>query len=282
MNTGMWIWKIKDCEGGDALAIAAAAKQAGFTRVYLKVADGGYLFNVTNGKDLCPDTVKVLHAAGLEVYGWQYFYGYPTYEIAAAVKRIQTLMLDGYVLDAEAEFKTADGGNKAAQIVNGIRSACPNTPLGFSSFRFPSLHPEFPWSAFLSLCDFNAPQVYWEQAHNAGDQLRRCVAEFSGMKPLKPILAVGPTYKNNGWAPTVEETAEFIETAKTLKIDISFFSWDECRRDTPQLWKTISNQGTTPPPPDRLAVVEQKVAALQNSVTSLEKAVNALKSALPK
>jgi hypothetical protein len=300
MKTGMWIWKIKDCNGGDPLMIAQAAKLAGLSRVYLKVADGPYTFNInpTTKADLCPAVVKALQAAGIEVWGWHYCYGYyPDQEAQVAVKRISELHLDGYILDVEGEFKTtfaADAANRATTLCTLIRKSFPTYPLGFSSFRFPNYHQEFVWSVFYKYCDFNLPQVYWEQAHNAGYQVKESLRQFKLMSP-KPLWPIGATYKNGGWAPSEAEVTEFLDTCKAMGFENpSFFSWDECERDLPALWAVVSKYGEQkaplPPPastdvpttPDRITTIEQKVAALQTAVTALNQAVTSLKNTIQK
>ncbi len=42
---GCFIWKIKDCEGGNPQAIAARAVEAEFSHVLVKIADGTFTYN---------------------------------------------------------------------------------------------------------------------------------------------------------------------------------------------------------------------------------------------
>lgn len=60
----------------------------------------------------------------------------------------------------------------------GAGTGLPNTPI--ASVRYPRYH-RLPWRAFLERCDYAMPQVYWEQAHNPGDQLRRSLAEYQDL-----------------------------------------------------------------------------------------------------
>jgi hypothetical protein len=94
------------------------------------------------------------------------------------------------------------------------------------------------------------PQVYWEQAHNPGAQLRRCLEEYQSLKaPFRPVVPTGPGYKHNGWLPTVVDVTEFNQTAQSLGLPAqNWFSWDECRRDLPEIWTAICGQ-TVPPRP---------------------------------
>lgn len=265
---GFFIWKIRDCEGGSPEGIADAAQSAGFTHVLLKVADGNYSYNVDTmtKNDLVPPVVEALRARGIAVWGWQYVYGYdPAGEARIAIRRIQQFNLDGFVIDAEAEYKVPGREACARKYASELRKALPNLPLALSSYRFPSYHMQLPWRAFLEYCDYNMPQVYWEQAHNPAPQLARCVREFQSLLPYRPVIPTGPAYKWNGWRPTEEDFQEFFSAVKDLKLDgVNFFSWDECRRDLPNLWDQFARldwDGTTVVPK---GLPEQYIEALNS------------------
>ena len=105
---GMMIWMIPRAENGDAEAIANVAKAAGLSHVLIKIADGPYAFNVdkTTKVDLIPPVAKALKAKGIQVWGWHYVYAYsPLAEADQAIQRVNELQLDGYIIDAEREFK---------------------------------------------------------------------------------------------------------------------------------------------------------------------------------
>jgi hypothetical protein len=240
---GFFIWKIIDCEKGDPKAIASVAKRSNFTHVILKIADGAFPYNVNRqtNYDYVGPVVDSLRQQGIEVWGWHYVYGdYPTSEANIAVKRMKEFDLSGYVIDAEMEYKEPGKKNAAAAFMKILRKNLPNTPMALSSYRFPAFHPQLPWKTFLDYCDYNMPQVYWEQNHNADANLRRSVKEFQNLTPFRPVIPTGPTYRAGSWVPTVEDLREFLEVSKELKLDaVNFFSWDECRPAYPDLWKTI-------------------------------------------
>ncbi|HEX2981890.1 MAG TPA: hypothetical protein VHO48_16655, partial [Anaerolineaceae bacterium] len=242
---GFWIWKIINCEGGVTSAIVDQAVAAGLTHVMIKIADGAGSSNVdtTTGQDKVAPLANALRAKGLQVWGWHYVYGYdPNAEASKAISRLQALGLDGYIVDAEGEFKQEGKATAASTFMTKVRSAFPNLPIALSSYRYPSYHPTFPWKSFLEKCDLNMPQVYWEQAHNAGTQLTRSFNEFQKMTPYRPVIPTGAAYKHNGWVPTDADVLEFLNTARSLHLDAAnFFSWDECRRDLTGLWSTISD-----------------------------------------
>lgn len=269
---GFFIWKIPDCEGGNPTAIANAAVAAKFTHVLIKIADGNYSYNYnrTTKVDLVPPVAQALRAKGIQVWGWHYVYGYdPAGEARIAVQRIKDLNLQGYVIDAEGEYKQSGRETAARKFMTDLRASLPNLPIALSSYRFPSYHPQLPWKAFLEKCDYNMPQVYWEQAHNPADQLARSVRELTAITPSRPVIPTGPAYGTGGWAPTTGDITNFMNKARELNLSaVNFFSWDECRAGHQALWETIASYswGTGPVPKD---IVEQYIDALNTRDPSI-------------
>lgn len=249
---GFFIWKIADCEHGNPEAIATAAKNAGMTHVLIKIADGAYAYNLDPQTkfDRVGPVVEALRHKGMQVWGWHYVYGYdPAGEARIAVRRVQQFQLDGYVIDAEEEYKEPGRASAAQRFCKELRKGIPNVPVALSSYRFPTYHPQFPWRAFLEFCDYNMPQVYWEKAHNPAAQMARVMKEFHALSPTRPVIPTGPAYKWNGWRPTEADLTEFLGTAATYQIPaMNFFSWDECRRDLPNLWNLIAQYPFGSPP----------------------------------
>ena len=171
-------------------------------------------------KDLVPDAVAAFNAVGIQVWGWGYVYGYdPDGEAAAAVKRVNDLDLAGWIIDAEAEYK--DKSAQAALYMGALRTRIPHTPLAICSFRFPDLHPEFPWKYFLT-ADINMPQVYWMQAQNAGSQLRQSYTQFQKRCKI-PFAPIGAAFGEAGWIPTTDSIKEFADTA--YKMGLPAYGW---------------------------------------------------------
>lgn len=231
--------------GMDTATIARVAKTAGMSAVMIKVADGAVRSNYDTAtrRDYAQELVDALHAVGIQAWGWQYVYGrYPLGEAQMAADCVRVLRLDGFVIDAEKEYKAPGMAANAKLYVNALRRAVGSAyPLGITAYRFPSLHREFPWHEFLSACQYNFPQVYWEQSHNAAAQLARCVREFGAMSPARPIVAMAPTYAVGGWRPLCEDIHAFMESARELGLaGMSFFCWDELRAQVPDLWTEIS------------------------------------------
>jgi hypothetical protein len=251
---GFYIWKIPDCERGNAGAIAALAASAGLTHVLIKITDGLYSYNYDYQRkiDLVPPVRDALKARGIDVWGWQYIYGRdPAGEARIAVQRMQELGLDGFVINAEVEYKEPGKRAAATTYMRALRNGLPNTPLALSSYRYPTYHPQLPWREFLERCDWNMPQVYWVLASNPGAQLARCLNEFQNITPYRPIFPTGAAFAEHGWRPEADQIEAFMNAARDLNLTgVNFWSWDNCRRRLPHLWDTIAAydwDGTGPP-----------------------------------
>lgn len=270
---GFFIWKIQDCEKGNPQAIASAAQAAGLSHILIKIADGNYPYNLDSKTrvDLVPPVVSALRSRGIAVWGWHYVYGYdPLGEARIAIQRLKELGLDGYVIDAETEYKEPGRENNARRFMNEYRKAFPNLPTALSSYRFPTYHRQLPWREFLEACDYSMPQVYWEKSHNAAANIKRCLKEYQQLVPYRPVILTGPGYKWDGWRPTEDDLREFFQTAEEARIPaVNFFSWDECRRDLPNLWNLIAkyNYGSQQSEEKPKALPEQLIQALNSRQT---------------
>jgi hypothetical protein len=239
----MFIWGILSCEKGDVNAIANLASEANLSHVLVKIADNTVPYNLDpkTKADLVGPLVRALRARDIQVLGWHYIYGYnPAAEADRAIQLIKLHQLDGYVIDAEAEYKKP-GRDQAARIfMQRLRSALPSYPIALSSYRFPSLHPHFPWKAFLEKCDLIMPQVYWLYAHNPAEQIIRCVREFESMVPHRPVFPTGSAFKQGKWAPTLDDLTKFMDTSKSLNLaGVNYWEWSNCRRHLPEAWDLI-------------------------------------------
>lgn len=265
LGKGFWIWQVLNTEGGNADTIANMAQEANLTHVPIKIADGTQAYNVDRktGADLAAPVVQALKNRHIQVWGWHYVYGDdPSGEANIAIQRTQQLGLDGYIIDAEVEYKAPGKDAAARAYMSALRRSLLNLPIALSSFRFPNYHPDFPWKDFLEKCDLNMPQVYWEQSHNPVYQLDTCLKEFQKINPFRPIIPVGPTYSNGSWIPTDVELINFMDTARKDNLAAAnFFSWQECRKNMPDLWNTIRSYSWTVQPPTS-DVPESLIAAM--------------------
>lgn len=241
---GYYIWKIPYTEGGDSQAILDLIKQANLTHVLIKVAneDQTYNYDKIRRIDLVAPLAELLRSEGVIVWGWQYIYGDdPLSEARKAIQRVNELELEGFVVNAEKEFKEPGKDVAARKYMTELRNALPNTTIALSSYRFPSYHPLFPWVEFLEQSDLNMPQVYWQEAHNPANQMLRCFREFQDFEPYRPIFPTGAAYPADGWKPTADDVHIFLETVKELELPgANFWSWQHCRAYLPDLWDRIS------------------------------------------
>lgn len=241
---GYYIWMVRHCERGDPDQIVALARASKLTHVMIKIADGVFPYNIDleNGYDYVRPVIKKLQANNIAVWGWHYIYGgYPDQEAEIAVKRSIELGVDGFVVNAEKEFKEPNKATAASRFMNILRSNLGSLPIALSSYRFPSYHASFPFTNFLDRCDYNMPQIYWMKSYNtAGAQLQRCINEYQKIRPFRPIIPTGPTFKEQGWIPRESEILEFLQVAEKLNLPaVNFWYWEGCRRDLPHFWELV-------------------------------------------
>ncbi len=250
---GFYIWQIRRTEGGDPAAVAALAAQAGLSHVLIKIADGSDAYNLdpTTQADLVPPLITALRARNISVLGWHYVYGYePEQEADIAIQRIQALGVDGYVIDAEEQYKQPGRDAAARAFLTRLRASLGAFPIALSSYRYPTYHPTFPWQAFLEQVDLNMPQVYWVEADNPADQLIRCQREFQALSPVRPILPTGCAYLQGDWKPTPQQEIDFLNAARSLNMSAAnFWEWAHTRQYLPEIWQAISDYAWPVIPP---------------------------------
>ncbi|MFQ5409661.1 MAG: nuclear transport factor 2 family protein [Anaerolineales bacterium] len=225
---GFFTWKLRNVERGNAEAIAEKAARAGLTHLIIKIADGNQRFGeATQNRAV----VNALRNRRIQVWGWHYVYGSdPNGEARVGVEQTKTLRLDGYVIDAEHQYKQPGKDAAARQYMAGLRQGLPSTPIALSSYRYPSFHRELPWAAFLEKCDYNMPQVYWEKAHNPDAQLKRTVQEFANTRLVgfnRPVIPTGSAYGSGDWVATANDLRIFLQQAVELGLKAAnAYSWD--------------------------------------------------------
>jgi hypothetical protein len=204
---GIMIWK--GANYGTLSEIVKACLEMGLRWVALKIGDAASPA-YASFSDM-PAAVRAFRDAGISVWGWHYIYGgywydrttaswktngvSPAQEAAYAVQQVSRLGLDGYMIDAEKEYKVNSPASRAASFMAGIRGI--GKPVALCSYRFPSYHPEFPFAAFLAGCDYHMPQVYHSKDRAVMD-LERSWNELQKIKPL-PFVPVGRAYVGDGY-----------------------------------------------------------------------------------
>ena len=255
---GWYIWRVNLCDGGDPSVIAAKAQQAGLTHVLIKVADGPnpYRYNVILTGDRVGPIVSALRGIpGFQVWGWQYIYGEePETEARIAVDLVQQYGLDGFVINAEKEFKRVEIKPSAPRYCDALRqnledAGLEDLPIALWSYRYPMLYSDFPWQPFLEVCTVMMPQVYWvtRGTPDPVGNLERCLSQYEQLGWTGPIVPTGAAYdeslydESQGswyWRTKAEEIRVFLAAVKEAGLAaVNFWSWEHAG---PERWQAVA------------------------------------------
>lgn len=237
---GYFIWQLERCAAGDPERLAGMAAAAGLAWVAIKVHNG----IATRNGDISRH-VAALAAAGVAVWGWGYDYGaLPEKEARLALERVRAFGLAGYIINAEKEYKAPGMSTPALRFVDVLRTEGRGLPVGLCTYRFPSLHPEFPWTVFLPACDFHMPQVYWledSRPSAPAEQLARSRAELLSLWNL-PFVPLGVSSSNDAgtWEPSVAQLDNFDSAVRAAGLPgVGWWSWQHAERE-PTWWAAIA------------------------------------------
>ncbi len=135
-------------KGMKYLVVKSSQSNAGFT---------GY-FN--------SDLVTRCHKAGLKIFAFPYAIGgtYIQTDIdqalaIMAVKDVDGVPMDGYVIDAESEW--SNQFTNAETLCKAIRAKYPTRFLGHAPYPMPAWNRAFPYKQFGKYCDAIFTQAYW-------------------------------------------------------------------------------------------------------------------------
>ncbi|MCL5429309.1 MAG: hypothetical protein M1347_05860 [Chloroflexi bacterium] len=251
---GIYLWQIQRVASGDPAAIANMAAAANLTHVLIKVADGKYGYGFSNGTDLVPGVVAALRAKGIQAWGWQYVYGADhKAEAQKAIDRIKMLKLDGFVVNAEGQFKAKSMADIASKYMKLLRAGVGNFPIGLSTYRYPTVHYQFPYGVFLEYCDYNLPQIYWIESVNPAQQLKKSYDEYKAIKPWRPFIPTGAAFAQGNWTVTPAQINEFLAKARAMQLPgANFWEMGAANDNGAQLWNAIRSYdwatGTAPTP----------------------------------
>jgi hypothetical protein len=265
---GFFIWRIPYTENGNIDRIIETAQQADLGHVLIKVANAEdyYNYDFERNIDLVKPLANAFKQAGITVWGWHYIIGEnPLSEAQVSVQRIRELDLEGFVVNAEKEFKTGGMDAIATTYMKELRRNLGNRyPIALSSYRFPYYHPTFPFKEFMDHCDLNMPQVYWQDAHNPVYQLTKSIHDFQSFDPVLPIIPTGAAYPAGRWEPTPEDVSDFLRAVQDMNLPATnFWSWEHSRRYIPEVWDEITNYpwSSSEPEPD---IAEKYIEALNS------------------
>ncbi len=229
---GIWINVIKECDGGDLDMIVSKLTQMGASYALVKVTEGYSGFNYTDGMDLARLLYPKMVESGIEMVAWGAQYGDAfgagnwKREADRIIKRMNEDFpgVKAYILDIEGRWKNQPASiatSLVEELTNGLSL---DVALGFSSYRYPDLHPEIAYSAFLSHCQINMPQVYWVGQHNPAQQLQKCIDQYDaiGYGPdggAIEFVPAAPAYNRPTLNPPWTQTPQDIRAFHAAVID---------------------------------------------------------------
>jgi hypothetical protein len=236
-GNGMWIWQLSRTEGGNLDAIAARARAAGISTVFVKAADED-----NRWPQWSPALIAALHERGLRACAWQFVYGtQPDAEAAAAIDAIRQ-GADCFVIDAETRYEGRYGA--AQSYVRAVRAAVgADYPIGLTSFPYVDFHSRFPYSVFLGPggAQANVPQVYWK---DIGDSVDAASAHTFAHNRIyqTPIAPLGQT----SGSPAPADLARFrsVWTAYGSP-GLSWWSWQATQESG---WAALAQPAPAPAP----------------------------------
>jgi hypothetical protein len=250
---GMFLYVIDRI--GTAVEVAEKAKAAGFDWVAIKVQNGRLLTD--GGKDEryflqlpIKQMFQELQKRGIQAIGWGYVYlnsdEQVLYEAATTLDAIRLYEPDGWIINAEGEARGQH--TRVQRYLEGLRHWLKNDyVLGYSGYRFPKTYqPDYPIKQFATFCNYAVPQVYWVGAHNPGEQLDRCLAEYFELDALygtrTTIIPAGAAYPSGNWKPSVTELRLFYTAVKSHRLPgWTYWEWYYAKNE-PTWWAEIASQ----------------------------------------
>jgi hypothetical protein len=229
---GVYVYELNRFGGKNPKDLVAKLRAAGFTRVYLKIADGSNSW--PSQDDFNAAVAKEAKSAGLTVWGWHYVYGnHPEDEATIAASRTKALGLTGYIYDAEIQYENKAKHAAATTFMTNLKQKLPaGTILGFSSFKYPSNHPDLPWKTFAAPADVLMPQVYWVRANNPAVQTDKAIGEWQALNANALMVPTGAAYEEDGWRADAVDVKAFLLHAKDKCKAADLWYWDDLAKDS--------------------------------------------------
>ena len=217
---GMWLWKYRQSEGGDAAAIVDRAVSAGLRQLWVRVGDSRDGFYAA---DVLAELVPRAHARGLAVIGWGFPYLWDpvgdarwTAE-ALAWRGPDGSVLDGFSPDIERSSEGVALTERRARVYLGLvrRAAGARLVVGTVYRPTDTLWRTYPYAALAEYLDAFAAMVYWG-CTEPGTAATQAIERLGSLRPVHVIgqgYDMAPEGGREG-APTAEETIRFLDVAR--------------------------------------------------------------------
>jgi len=217
---GMWLWKYRQTEGGDARAIVERAAAAGLRQLWVRVGDSREGFYAA---EVLAEIVPRAHARGLAVIGWGFPYLWdPVGDArwtadALAWRAPDGAALDGFSPDIErASEGVALGERRVRVYLDLVRRAAGDRPVAATVYRpTDAMWASYPYEAIAPYVDAFAPMVYWG-CTEPGQATTQALERLSAMRPVHLIGQGYDMAPEGGRAgtPSAEETTRFLDVGR--------------------------------------------------------------------
>ncbi|HEX2272241.1 MAG TPA: hypothetical protein VHG90_00010 [Acidimicrobiales bacterium] len=217
---GMWLWKYRQTEAGDAAAIVERAVSTGLRQLWVRVGDSRDGFYAA---DVLAELVPRAHARGLKVIGWGFPYLWdPVADARWSADALGWRGPDGSVLDGfSPDIERASEGvaltARRARVYLGLVRQAAGSRLVVGTVYRPTdtLWSAYPYAALAPYLDAFAAMVYWgctEPGQAAAQTIER-------LGSLRPVHLIGQGYDmapegGRAGPPTAEETTRFLDVAR--------------------------------------------------------------------
>ena len=225
LGKGDWIWQIASARASAGattnLQLFQYLKNKGMSWVTVKAGDGS-----TAWTQFSTQLVNDAHTAGLKIFGWTYMYGTnPTGE-ANVAKAALAKGADGFIIDAEAEYRDLPNNDQAATtFCESVRAAYPNHFLAHAPFPIVSYHSAFPYYTFGKYCDAVMPQDYWDAIgvtparmnqwrNDEWNALYNNFRSTGRADAIKPIIPIAQGWNVSTNSLTGQEILDFVSIMK--------------------------------------------------------------------
>ena len=239
----LWIYVLSNCPAPNDLV--SHAVDMGLTGLMVKGWDGA---NYSNWVQQISALASQCHNAGLRLGAWGYCYGIDPQGEATSAKACVDAGAQWIILDCEIEFEqNPDRAQGMRNAFASLKSA--GVPIALTSFAWPYLHLDFPWSSFNEWIDAWLPQVYWWDAGwTVGTAWQRAMYEKEKWYGTKPVIPAGQLYHVRGIYPRATDIRYFAYLAQVAELEgVSWYAWDSASPDGLEAVKEASFLGVNDP-----------------------------------